>query len=155
VFDIRDATEVDIPGMVEVISGQPLWSRYGYSRERQAHDLRDALSKGDVLLIAGNSERILGLVWVQARAAFGRSPYLRLLAVRQGNERRGLGTRLLSAAEVRCRRSELFLLVSEDNAPARSFYEHHGCEIVGRLPGYVRPGIVELLYWKSRIELDR
>lgn len=144
---IRDAVEADLIGIIEVISGQPLWSRYGYTRERQERDLCGALGSGDHLLVAIEGDECLGVVWIQPEGVFGRSPYLRLIAVRRGHEGRGLGGRLLAAAEERVAGIPLFLLVSEDNVLARAFYQRQGYRRVGRLPGYVREEIVELLYW--------
>lgn len=146
-MELRDAVEDDLSGIVEVISGQPLWTRYGYAPDRQRRDISGAMENGDVVVVAVEARRVLGIAWIQPEGAFGRSPYLHLIAARRGSERKGIGGRLLAAAEARVS-GGVFLLVSEDNAPARTFYERHDYRAVGKLPEYVKPGIVEIVYWK-------
>ncbi|MHB1844856.1 MAG: GNAT family N-acetyltransferase [Deltaproteobacteria bacterium] len=126
----------------------PLWRRYGYGRERCAQDLSEALERGgDALFCAELEQTPVGLAWVLPRGAFGRSPYLRLIAVAESARGKGIGALLLREAERLT--GELFLLVSEFNAEARRFYAREGYVQVGALPGFVLPDVTELLLRKQ------
>jgi ribosomal protein S18 acetylase RimI-like enzyme len=150
-LSVRPAIAADVAQMVRVISGQPLWKRYGYKPVHQAGDLEKALAGDDLLIVAEENARLMGLAWVEKRGAFGRSPYLRILAVEAGAERMGIGSRLLVEAEERVGASTrgMSLLVSDFNRAARDFYERYGYVEAGMLVGFVLPDVTELIYWKG------
>ena len=147
---VRPAELRDAGVMADIVAGQPLWERYGYTRDQVSTDLEDAISGHGLLLVAETTAGILGWAWWQRRAGFGVSPYLRLIAVARGAEGRGVGTSLLADSERRLKSSAkgLFLLVSDFNEAAQRFYESRGYQQVGRLPGFVIEDVAELIYWK-------
>ena len=49
--------------------------------------------------------------------------------------------------------ADIFLLVSDFNAAAQAFYRRLGYEQVGAIPGYVVPGISELIFRKRNVVL--
>jgi GNAT superfamily N-acetyltransferase len=147
----RLAEVSDIFDIVELLSEHPLWDRYGYTCERRRQDIGDALRRGDIVLVAMAGDSVIGIAWVVPHGAFGRSPYLRLLAVRRGAERRGIGRVLLTAIEERaCAASTggCFLLVSDFNRAAQSFYEQCGYLRLGEIKGFVLPDVAEVILWK-------
>ncbi|MHB8420501.1 MAG: GNAT family N-acetyltransferase, partial [Myxococcales bacterium] len=87
-----------------------------------------------------------GLAWVLRRGTFGRSPYLKLLAVAEGSRGQGVGAALLAAAEAVG--GGLTLLVSDFNTAAQAFYRRQGYAQVGALPDFVLPGVTELILRK-------
>ena len=93
----------------------------------------------------------VGLAWVIPDGMFGRSPYLRTIGVHPDSPGRGIGSALLRAVEDRVRPALLFLLTSDFNTGAQRLYERHGYTHIGTVPGYVVPGVDELLYLK-RVE---
>jgi len=99
----------------------PALARYRYVRKRCAKDLREALARGDRLHVATGEPGVLGLAWVLPHGGFGRTPYLKLLAVSEHARGAGIGARLLRAAEGD---DTLMLLVSDFNRAARRFYAH-------------------------------
>ncbi len=132
-----------------LIGTNELWRRYAYSPERAAADLARAIAAGD-LVLGAFAEHLLGLAWVMPAAGFGRSPYLKLLAVAPSEHSRGVGARLLEATleHFRGKASWYFLLVSDFNEGAQRFYQRHGFAQVGGLPDFVLPGVSELIYWR-------
>ncbi len=146
---IRPLQSEDVAPLARLVAATPLWQRYGYGEARCASDLSTALAEGrDALFVAGPVGEPQGLAWVLRWGAFGRAPYLKLLAVAAGARRTGVGAALLSAAETVG--PELVLLVSDFNRDARAFYERQGYAQVGALPDFVLGGVTELILRKVR-----
>jgi GNAT superfamily N-acetyltransferase len=121
----------------------PLLRRYGLTPAAAERALRGAPR----LLVAGSGE---GVVAFDPAGGFGRTGYIRLLAVARPGA--GVGTALLRAAE-----SEVFasapgmlLLCADFNEAARAFYARRGYREVGAIPGFVLPDVTEVVFWKPR-----
>lgn len=150
-ISIRNLIPADIPVIAAWLPDLPLMVRYGMSAERTRQNLSAALATGDLLLTADSGDlQACGLAWCMPRGMFGRSPYLRLLAVRAGLSGGGIGSALLQALEERLigQHNWLFLLVTEDNVAAQRFYARHGYGQIGAISGYVLPEVVECLFAK-------
>lgn len=149
---IRPMTSDDIPDISAWLVELPLMQRYRLSREAAHQQFATGLNRGDWLLVADTPETsACGFVWCLPQGAFGRSPYIRLIAVHPGFNGQGIGAALLDAAEARAAeiRADIFLLVSDFNTGAQRFYTRRGYEHVGLIPDYVVPGVSELLYRKK------
>ena len=124
------------------------WSTLSIS----ALDLTSYLSRADPalhrysILIEG---KLAGVVAI--RSPWLRGPYLELLAVLPGFQRRGIGRHVLEwmEREVRGKRDNLWVVTSDFNAPALKFYAAHGFEITGTLQGLVRENLDEILLRKQ------
>ncbi len=168
---VRRAHSDDLAALHELaqaVAELPLLRRYGARAERLAQDLAQlagttaspAPPTSEELWVAGpaspdQTEPLLGFARVQlgpsaAHGHFGRGGYLRLIALRPGQQGRGTGQKLLAAVEetVRARHPDLFLLTSDFNTAAQRFYERAGYARVGALPDFVQAGITEIIYWK-------
>lgn len=145
---IRPLAAADIDELAAGLAALPLLGRYGRSPELLAADLRSALQRGDGLLVHGDPPD--GLAWFLPAGTFALGGYLRLLAVTAGAQGRGAGAALLEAFELAVaeRSRHAFLLVSDFNQPAQTFYRRHGYAEVGRLAELVITGADELIYWK-------
>lgn len=150
---VVDATPADFEALADLMAESPLWQRYGGARLSALHTLRVALLEGDVLLVCRPAPDVppVGLAWLIRTRILNFGAYLRLLLVGESYLGRGLGERLLRAAEARLSdgSNHLYLLVTRDNSGARRFYERHGYRHVGDLPELVLPGIDEALYHKA------
>jgi [ribosomal protein S18]-alanine N-acetyltransferase len=155
--------DVSTPAIVELserahreaallVAEQPLFARYGATVEALERAWRAGFEAGDLFKAALIDGRVVGVAWLVPSGAFARSPYLRLLAVAPTVAGRGVGTVLLQACEDWAfeRADDLFLLVNDDNEAAHRFYERRGFEAIGRVHGYVLPGLDETIMRKRR-----
>ncbi len=149
-FTIKPLRMNDCQAAGEIVGRNPLWrDRYIYSAEQAARDLLYATSHGDFVIGAFDGD-LKGLAWVLPKGAFGRSPYLRLIAVDTSTQSSGTGAALLQAAEKEFagKAKHFFLLVSDFNDRAQKFYARSGYKKVGELPDFVLPGTAEDLWMK-------
>lgn len=124
------------------------WTEYETDFEVEASDFDD----DDGLFVAEANEEIVGFVWVMPRGAFGRSGYVRLLAVTEQAQGTGIGSELMDCAEsfLRSRSIEdVFLLVSAFNETAIGFYANRGYGTVGTIDEYVEPDTDEIILRKQ------
>jgi GNAT superfamily N-acetyltransferase len=146
----RAASSAD-PARLEARLGMlPLFTRYGLAPGDLARRLAEAISRGDGLMVADDEAGPCAMAWFLGEGTFAAGGYLRLIAVAPGAGLRGFGSALLEEVErqVSGRSRNLFLLVSDFNQDAQRFYARRGYTPAGRLAGFVRPDIDELIYWK-------
>lgn len=149
---IRPMTSDDITEVANWLVTLPLMQRYQLNTEKTCAQFERALAKKDLILVAdiGQTNCACGFAWSLVDGAFGRSAYLRLIGIRPDRAGMGVGSMLLAdteraAAEVS---PDLFLLVSDFNKDAQRFYQNHGYQQIGAIPGYVLPDVAELIFWK-------
>jgi ribosomal protein S18 acetylase RimI-like enzyme len=150
-LSIRTLISSDVRAAAQLVGELEFFQEWGLSAEAAGAALRGGLRRDSSQIWAAerNSE-LQGFAWVIQRGAFDRSSYLRLIAVRQA--RAGVGRALMEAIEaVVLEHTDLMLLVTESNLPARRFYEALGYLQVGVLPDYVRLGRSECIYRKARL----
>ncbi|MGE4465227.1 GNAT family N-acetyltransferase [Sphaerochaeta sp.] len=125
---------------------------YGFTVEGWIRKLTKARDEeGNLLFVAEEEGRLAGFAWVHTHGAFLAAPYLRFIAVNPSFQGRGVGTLLLKEFEEQTRnlKKDWFLLVSEFNIGAQQFYEKHGYQRVGALPGFAKEGITEVIMVKK------
>ncbi|HET6413509.1 MAG TPA: GNAT family N-acetyltransferase [Anaeromyxobacter sp.] len=147
---IRPLLSADLRALSAGLAELPLLRRYGRSASKLEATLSAALARGEGLLIAEERGEPAGLAWFLTSGTLALGGYLRLLAVLEQYQGRGLGTALLAAYEAETARASAhaFLLTSASNDGAQRFYERLGYRRVGVLPSLVVPGEDEALYWK-------
>lgn len=133
-----------------ILDGLEQFRRYGIDASSADKLLGAALDEGRPdLRVALDDGAVVGLAWLVPRGAFDRSSYLRLIAVANEHQHAGVGHRLVAALEeTHLRRGGIFVLSATNNAVARSFWEEQGYRQIGALPGYIRHGWDELVYFK-------
>ena len=148
---IRAAAPADLEGLATIVAATPLWQRYGVTVTSAHAALTTGLAGGEAIALAEGARGPAGLFWVQPKAGFGRSPYLKWLGVAPGQTGGGVGQALLRAAEEAARtvRPELLLLCSDFNVAGQRFYAREGYTRIGALPDYVLPGVAEHLFFKK------
>lgn len=146
-LSIRPFVPSDAAACGAIVDATPLWRRYGLSGAQLADRLRETT---EPVLVADDGGAVVGFAWVQRRGAFGRSAYLRLIAVDPARRGARVGELLLRAFEEVARESgpDAFLLVSDFNVGAQRFYRREGYEEIGRIADYVLDGVAELLFRK-------
>ncbi len=147
---IRPLARADLHALAAGLAELPLLQRYGRAAHKLEATLETALARGEGLLLAEEQGEPAGLAWFLTSGTLALGGYLRLLAVLDRFQGRGLGAALLAAyeAEVARTSAHAFLLTSASNGGAQRFYERLGYRRVGALPALVLPDEDELLYWK-------
>jgi GNAT superfamily N-acetyltransferase len=115
-----------------------------------ADDIRAEMAHGTFLAAVSPDGHLDGCVYVSTREATG---YFGMLAVAPRAQRRGLGRRLIAAAEDRLRaahRGVVFILVVNLREDLIAFYERLGYTPAGREPYVHRP--VKQPCWFVRME---
>lgn len=147
---VRPMTRDDIAPCAAIVGETPLWrEHYGISTGRAEVLFENAFDRKEGLFVAVEGETVIGFAWFIARSVFGRSGYLKLIGVRADKRNGQAGAELLRAVEGAAG-DDLFILVSDFNADALRFYLRHGYAEVGRLPGYVLPGVAEIVLWRRK-----
>jgi ribosomal protein S18 acetylase RimI-like enzyme len=148
--EVRDAVPGDLAGLAAAVWDLPLLRRYGTTEPGLRRNLEDALVRGEGLLVVTREDEPVGFAWFLEQGAFALGGYLRLIALRPGQQGLRLGGRLLDEVErrVAARSRALFLFVSDFNVDAQRFYRRRGYQHTGTLQAFVRPDIDELVYWK-------
>ena len=149
-IETRPLMPGDLDACARVVDGAAFFRAYGLGGVVMRRELAAALRNGTAdLRVALRATRVMGFAWLVPHGAFDRSGYLRLLAVEDAAHGQGAGTALMRALETDYLGSrDILLLVTETNTQARRFYEGLGYVLVGRLPGYVTPSVVECIYRK-------
>ena len=137
---VRPAQREDLEALAQVLD-QPFFRGYGLDRQGALRLLERALTEGELYTL----DPPLALAWYRPKGGFDRG-YLRLLAVAETAQGRGLGSLLRDFLEAR---GLEFVLAERANAQALRFYARRGFQEVGRLPGFVRPGREEVILWRG------
>ena len=145
--DIRPvADESEAHAAATIMATNEPWLTLGRTLERSLATLHDESLERYVAVDRGD---VVGFVLVSMRGTF--VGYIKSLAVRDDYRGRGLGARLVAAAEERIFRDSpnVFICVSSFNPRARAFYERLGYEPVGTLREFVVRGHDEILLRKT------
>ena len=149
---VRPLRAADLEACAAIMSGLPLWRQYGVTA-REARETFAAALAGDARVqVADDGARLVGFVEYLLRGTFGHSGYVWAVGVAADAQGRGVGRLLMDAAEAEIFATgpNVFLLVTAANDRARRFYERRGYRRIGELPDYIRPGVTEVLYRKTR-----
>jgi ribosomal protein S18 acetylase RimI-like enzyme len=135
-----------------IMSGLPLWRQYGVSAGEARDVFAAALRGAAEVQVADDGGRVVGFVEYLVRGTFGHSGYVWAVGVAAEAQGRGVGGRLMDAAETAIFEAgpNVFLLVNASNGPAQRFYEGRGYRRIGELADYVRPGLTEIVYRKTQ-----
>ena len=150
-MNVLPLVKADLDACAKIVSTTELFRAYGYTGETARKQLETALSEGqDELWVAKDQGRAVGFAWFIKKGAFARSGYLRLIAVDSSHLKAGIGRTLMTELEKKyLSPNGMFLLVTSTNNAARGFYEKLGYRRVGEIPGYVKAGIDEVIYYRG------
>ncbi len=148
---IRPAKESDLDLFVQWLNGSNLFLPYGFKAESVRASIYAALTDSEsVVITAEDTSGPVGFSWLVKKGAFARSAYLRLIAVNPSRARSGAGRVLMEKLEAEyLAPNGLFLLATSTNTTAHSFYRSLGYREVGTIPGYVKTGVDETIFFKS------
>ena len=123
------------------------WARTGLSTEAMLARMRRPMAATYRFAIRRDG-RAVG--YVALRYPFMRGPYLETIAVLPEAQRLGIGRAVIDwmGREVAGEATNLWLCVTEWNAPARTAYTALGFVEVGPLPDVAAPGVTEIFMRK-------
>jgi [ribosomal protein S18]-alanine N-acetyltransferase len=150
---VRPLRAADVEACAAIMAALPLWREYGVSAASARDTFTAALAGQESRVqVAEDGARILGFVEYLVRGTFGHSGYVWAVGVAADAQGRGVGGRLMDAAEADILGAgpNVFLLVNSTNATAQRFYARRGYRRIGELADYMRPGVTEILYRKTR-----
>lgn len=112
-------------------------------------DFRRYISTGQAF-ICNTSDGPAGFIIFTADPVFARGGYIRAIGVAPAMRGQGIGTQLLAFAEIKTARNSgnMYLCVSSFNRKGIIFYKKNGYIRVGTVPGLIRPGASEHIFWK-------
>jgi [ribosomal protein S18]-alanine N-acetyltransferase len=142
-FDIRNACSADVDALQRLEAAS-------FRSDRLSRRSLAALTKSPsaAFLVACRGATLLGYAVLLFRRGT-KAARLYSIAVTADEAGRGVGSRLLSAAEDAARKrsaARLRLEVRADNPAAIRFYERRGYEQVGQRAGYYEDGMTALLF---------
>lgn len=141
--------DADLDAAAEAIVSGEVFRWYGFDHDSARRSLIQ--TRGDVIVARLDGEVVgVAIYWTDGLMPI--PAYLHLLAVRAGYRSRGVGHALLRHVEEETfkRGPNLFLCCTKTNRGARRFYEREGYQAVGELPSFLREGLDEILYRKTR-----
>jgi GNAT superfamily N-acetyltransferase len=111
--------------------------------EARGADIRRWCEQGLVLMAEDDAQRALGYLTLEY--TFFEQGFVSMLMVASGARRRGVGVRLLEAAEAECTAPKLFTSTNVSNHPMQQLLQKAGWSPVGLLHG-LDEGDPELFY---------
>lgn len=146
---ILPLTHSNITSAAQIIASIKLFQQYDYNFDRACRHLENAIvDETNDIITADEGGVLAGFAWVIKNGVFGRSPYLKLIAVDQKFARKGIGRMLMNTVEDRyLSPNGLFILTTSTNGDARKFYETRGYRDIGELKDFVKDGFTEVIYF--------
>lgn len=151
---ITEAKKQDFSDIIRILSDSSLGKRYYPTSKMLTSAVLEA-SERDKFTIAKISDNVVGFAWYTLNGAFALYPYLHTIVVDEKYRSSGVGKELMSAYEDQCLeiknelRGKSFLVVSDDNLRAKSFYKRLGYEELFPVNNLFRKGVTEILMKKD------
>ncbi len=135
---------------VEILLDSHLGRTY-FSRQSPRGMIEKAIKKEELVVVLLNS-KCVGFLFFEINGTFDKYPYLHVIVVDERYQKQGIGRALITNFEQVLTRDydHLFLLVGDNNAQAKRFYEQQGYVSVGRLPNFYVDGVDEILMMKMK-----
>jgi [ribosomal protein S18]-alanine N-acetyltransferase len=143
----RYETEIEARAAAESMAGTDPWITLGRNAEQTYRNVTLPQQESYVGIIDG---KVVGVVIVALPIPLIKG-YISGLAVKQEYRNRGIGAKLMNAAEERIFRESpnVFLCVSSFNRDAKRFYERIGYHVVGELTEFAISDHHEILMRKT------
>jgi [ribosomal protein S18]-alanine N-acetyltransferase len=150
-IEIQKMKPEDAVLAAQIIDANDLFELYGLTEVRARELFLNALQDASNLIYALRINGVVsGFYWAIINGAFGRSLYLRLIAIHPEYQSKGLGEKMIRHMEKLPEASKgIFLLSSKNNFNAQRFYQRNGYQYVGEIKDYLKKGLDELLFFRN------
>jgi ribosomal protein S18 acetylase RimI-like enzyme len=135
-----------------IVGSLSLYQDYGFSAEKCKSFLTNRLlnSHGDTIyddqVLVDNDDAVLGFACFETQSGFGRSGYLRLIAIDTKSQGTGAGKLLMDYYISKYLKPYgILALCNSENKSALKFYFDLGFAKVGSIPDYVQKGSTEVI----------
>lgn len=142
----------DIEEVVELLNSTELGEKYfANDVDRIRRVIQNEQAKAQVSILRNDDHILIGTLVHDEHGAFGKYPYIHMIAVAPGFQSHGIGRHMLGLYEKEriAAGEKLFLLVAEWNERAKRLYERIGYKELGRIDGFYIKNQVEILMMKS------
>jgi len=135
----------------EALINSELGNKYFNNAGSAKEAIIEGIEDGN-LFIAFAGDECVGFIWYIPQGAFHSFPYLHVISVKQAYRSKGIGKKMHDFLEKLAfeNADKIFLVVSDFNTDAKSFYEKIGYRQVGEIPNLYRKGIIEYLMMKEK-----
>ena len=135
------------------IKNSELWDAYYESNPLAENNIKVAIIKKQIYVALNRNKNCIGFMGIVHNGCFNRFSYLATLAVKKRYRRKGIGKQLIHKfEEIGFQIADrVFILVSDFNKRAQTFYKGLGYKKVGEIPDLFKRGISEHLIVKYKI----
>lgn len=142
----------EIEDVIDLVYSTTIGELYfGSNRDRVQGMVQRELGMAHILTAKNEQDKLVGVLIHDEKGAFGKYPYLHIIAVTPEYQNLGFGSKILSAYEEKYKASKLFLFVSETNFRAKALYERLGYAELGKIDGFYIKNQAEILMVKSLV----
>ena len=149
---LDNCKQEDIESVIELLNSTEIGERYFDNNiERIGFAVRREFEKNCVLVAKNDKNDIVGTLIQDEKGAFGKYPYLHMLAVSPAFQNQGIGKSIMDAYEKERLEEgdKLFLMVAEWNVGAKRLYERIGYTALGEISDFYKKDQIEILMMKS------
>ncbi len=147
---IRELEEEDIEECIEMTVTTFPWTSFGLKKEGAKKFFNDRLGK-ELVYVATQKDEVLGFITIKRNILYAN--YIRRIVVREDVRSKGIGAKLVEYIEEMTFSSGLpnvFLVTTTVNEGAVKFYQKIGYKIIGTIPDFVKEGLDEFIFWKTK-----
>ena len=100
-WTVRPMEQQHLEGCANIIDGSSFFSEWGLKGDRIAQGLLAEMDRGvaDLRVLVDVQDHVQGFAWLMPQGAFGRSAYLRLIAISEELRQKGGGRKLMDSLE--------------------------------------------------------
>lgn len=150
---IQIAKKENVKDCLACAKHSELWDAYYESNPLAVNNIEKAINKKQIYIALNKNDNCIGFMGIINNGCFSKFSYLSTLAVKKRYRSKGIGKQLIHKfEEIGFRKADrVFILVSDFNKKAQTFYKRLGYKKVGKIPDLFKSGISEHLVVKYKI----
>ena len=151
---IQLAKKEHVGDCLQSIKHSEVWDAYFESNpEAKKNQIEEMVRKKQTYVVLNSNGNCIGVMGVINNGCFCKYSYLALIAVKKRYRSKGIGEKLVNKfEEIGFNKADrVFVLVSDFNKKAQSFYKKLGYKKVGHIPDLFKNDISEHLLIKYKI----